>query len=110
MQVHRESLHLAAEVIREMLVKEGIHRDQLTIKSDRGPTVRSQPVTQLLATLGVTKSHSRPHVSDNNSLSESQFKTLRYRPDFPIRLASHVPRPRLLPRIFHWYNPEHCHL
>ena len=89
MLAHRESQHLAERLIRETLIKEGIHRDQLTIHSDRGPAMRSQAVAQLLATLGVTKSHSRPHVSDDNPFSESQFKTLKSRPDFPDRFAGY---------------------
>jgi putative transposase len=85
MLAHRESEHLAERLIRETVVKEGIVRDQLTIHSDRGPSMRSQTVAQLLATLGTTKSHSRPHVCDDNPFSESQFKTLKYRPEFPDR-------------------------
>jgi putative transposase len=81
MLAHRESEHLAERLIRETLLKEGIARDQLTIHSDRGPSMRSQTVAQLLATLGITKSHSRPHVSDDNPFSESQFKTMKYRPE-----------------------------
>ncbi len=69
MLASRESQHLAERLIRETLIKEGIGRDQLTIHSDRGPAMRSQAVAQLLATLGVTKSHSRPHVSDDNPFS-----------------------------------------
>src|SRR5271169_2009870 len=84
----RESEHLAERLIRETVIKQGIVRDQLTIHSDRGPSMRSQPVAQLMATLGITKSHSRPHVSDDNPFSESQFKTLKYRPEFPDRFAS----------------------
>lgn len=88
MLASRESEHLAERLIRETVLKEGIVRDQLTIHSDRGPSMRSHTVAQLLATLGITKSHSRPHVSDDNPFSESQFKTLKYRPEFPDRFAS----------------------
>ena len=109
MLAHRESQHLAERLIRETLVKEGIHRDQLTIHSDRGPAMRSQAVAQLLATLGVTKSHSRPHVSDDNPFSESQFKTLKYRPDFPGRFASHDHGLDFCRGFFHWHNEEHRH-
>ena len=109
MLAHRESQHLAAEVIRETFVKEGIHRDQLTIHSDCGPAMRSQAVAQLLATLGVTKSHSRPHVSDDNPFSESQFKTLKYRPDFPTRFASHDHGLDFCRGFFRWHNDEHRH-
>ena len=88
MLARRESEHLAERLIRETVVKQGIVRDQLTIHSDRGPSMRSQTVAQLLATLGITKSNSRPHVSDDNPFSEAQFKTLKYRPDFPDRFQS----------------------
>jgi len=109
MLAHRESQHLAERLIRETLIKEGIHRDQLTIHSDRGPAMRSQAVAQLLATLGVTKSHSRPHVSDDNPFSESQFKTLKYRPDFPGKFASHDHGLNFCRGFFQWHNEEHCH-
>jgi hypothetical protein len=109
MLAHRESQHLAERLIRETLVKEGILRDQLTIHSDRGPAMRSQAVAQLLATLGVTKSHSRPHVSDDSPFSESQFKTLKYRPDFPDRFATFDQGLDFCRRFFNWHNDEHCH-
>jgi len=109
MLAHRESQHLAERLIRETLVKEGIQREQLTIHSDRGPAMRSHAVAQLLATLGVTKSHSRPHVSDDNPFSESQFKTLKYRPDFPDRFVGYDHGLDFCRSFFHWYNEEHCH-
>jgi len=76
MLAFRESEHLAERLIRETVLDEGIVRDQLTIHSDRGPSMRSHTMAQLLATLGITKSHSRPHVSDDNPFSESPFKTM----------------------------------
>ena len=66
-------------------------------------------MAQLLATLGVTKSHSRPHVSDDNPFSESQFKTLKYRPDFPTRFASHDHGLDFCRGFFRWHNDEHRH-
>jgi len=66
-------------------------------------------VAQLLATLGITKSHSRPHVSDDNPFSASQFKTLKYRPEFPARFASHEHALEFCGRFFHWQNHEHHH-
>ena len=105
----RESEHLAERLIRETVVKEGIVRDQLTIHSDRGPSMRSQTVAQLLATLGITKSHSRPHVSDDNPFSESQFKTLKYRPEFPDRFTSIEHGLDFCGKFFHWQNHEHHH-
>jgi len=89
MLAHRESEHLAERLIRETVLQEGVARDQLTIHSDRGPSMRSQTVAQLLASPGITKSHSRPHVSNDNPFSESQFKTLKYGPQFPDRFASY---------------------
>ena len=87
MLASRESEHLAERLIRETVVKQGVARDRLTLHSDRGPSMRSQTVAQLLATLGITKSHSRPHVSDDNPFSESQFKTMKYQPEFPDRFT-----------------------
>jgi putative transposase len=105
----RESEHLAERLIRETVVKQGVARDQLTIHSDRGPSMRSRTVAQLLATLGITKSHSRPHVSDDNPFSESQFKTLKYRPEFPDRFASFEHGLEFCGTFFHWHNHEHHH-
>jgi putative transposase len=109
MLASRESEHLAERLIRETVVKEGVARDQLTIHSDRGPSMRSQTVAQLLATLGITKSHSRPHVSDDNPFSESQFKTLKYRPEFPDRFESIQHGLDFCGKFFHWQNHEHHH-
>jgi putative transposase len=69
--------------------------------------MRSQAVAQLLATLGVTKSHSRPHVSDDNPFSESQFKTLKYRPDFPDRFAGYDHGLDFCRGFLDWHNDEH---
>jgi putative transposase len=109
MLAHRESEHLAERLVRETVVKQGIVRDQLTIHSDRGPSMRSQSLAQLLATLGITKSHSRPHVSDDNPFSESQFKTLKYRPEFPDRFTSIEHALQFCGEFFHWQNHEHHH-
>ena len=109
MLAHRESEHLAERLIRETVLKEGIARDQLTIHSDRGPSMRSQTVAQLLATLGITKSHSRPHVSDDNPFSESQFKTMKYRPEFPNRFTGFDHALDFCGEFFHWQNHEHHH-
>ena len=88
MVASRESAALAEVLIRQTCAKQGIGRDQLTIHADRGSSMTSKPVAFLLADLGVTQSHSRPHVSDDNPYSEAQFKTLKYRPDFPARFTS----------------------
>ena len=109
MPASRESEHLAERLIRETVVKEGVARDRLTLHSDRGPSMRSRTVAQLLATLGITKSHSRPHVSDDNPFSESQFKTLKYRPEFPDRFAGFDQALDFCGEFFHWQNHEHHH-
>lgn len=109
MLAHRESSDLASRLIRESLDKQGVSEDQLTLHSDRGPSMTSHNVAQLLATLGVTKSHSRPHVSNDNPFSESQFKTLKYRGDFPDRFASHEHGLSFCRGFFAWYNNEHYH-
>ena len=92
MLASRENADLAKRFIRETIEKEHVDADQLTIHSDRGAAMKSHTVAQLLATLGVTKSHSRPHVSNDNPFSESQFKTLKYRPEFPTRFGSQEDR------------------
>jgi putative transposase len=88
MLAHRESATLAERFISETCDRQGIGRQQLTIHADRGSAMTSKPVALLLADLGVTKTHSRPHVSNDNPFSEAQFKTLKYRPDFPARFGS----------------------
>ncbi len=87
MVAHRESATLAEILIRQTCAKQGIGRDQLTIHADRGSSMTSKPVAFLLADLGITQSHSRPHVSDDNPFSEAQFKTMKYRPDSPAASA-----------------------
>jgi putative transposase len=69
----------------------------------------SKPVALLMADLGVTKTHSRPHVSDDNPYSESQFKTLKYRPEFPDRFGSIEHSRAFGQTFFAWYNHEHHH-
>jgi putative transposase len=100
MVAHRESATLAERFIHETCARQGIGRDQLTIHADRGSAMTSKPVALLLADLGVTKTHGRPHVSNDNPFSEAHFKTLKYRPAFPDRFGSiqdaRAPRPGLL--------------
>jgi putative transposase len=84
----REAAHLAERFLAETLAKQGIARDRLTVHADRGSSMASKPVALLLADLGVTKTHSRPHCSNDNPYSESHFKTLKYRPEFPERFGS----------------------
>ena len=105
----RESAELAKRLIRETTEKQGIDPERLTIHSDRGPSMGSKLVAQLMADLGVTKSHSRPHVSDDNPYSEAQFKTLKYRPEFPARFGSLEDGRSFCRSFFGWYNNEHRH-
>jgi putative transposase len=109
MVASRESEHLAEVLIRQTCAKQGIDRAQLTIHADRGSSMTSKTVTQLLADLGITQSHGRPHVSNDNPYSESQFKTLKYRPDFPGQFGSIEAARRHCQRFFSWYNDEHRH-
>ena len=104
-----ESAALAEALIRQTCTKQGIGGDQLTIHADRGSSMTSKPVAFLLADLGITQSHSRPHVSDDNPFSEAQFKTLKYRPDFPARFASIEAARRHCQIFVPWYNDEHRH-
>jgi putative transposase len=87
MIAERETATLAEELITASCVRQGIQPGQLTIHADRGGPMTAKSVAQLLADLGVTKTHSRPHVSNDNPFSESQFKTLKYRPDYPGRFG-----------------------
>jgi putative transposase len=104
-----ESAALAQQLIETTVDQEGVDRDQLTMHADRGSAMTSKPVALLLADLGVTKTHSRPHVSNDNPYSEAQFKTLKYRPEFPPRFGS-IQDARAHCRIFfHWYNHQHRH-
>src|SRR3989442_7047944 len=104
-----ESAALAEKLIAATCAKQGITRGQLSIHADRGSSMTSKPVALLLADLGVTQTHSRPHVSNDNPLSEAQFKTLKYRPEFPERFGS-IEAARAHCRIFFsWYNTEHRH-
>jgi putative transposase len=105
----RECAHLAERLIRESCTKQNVQPEQLTIHSDRGPSMKSQTVAQLLAALGIIKSQSRPHVSNDNPFSESQFKTLKYRPEFPEHFASYDEARAFCVEFFAWYNDEHYH-
>ena len=109
MLAHRESAELAKKLIQESLEKQQVKPDQLIIHSDRGPSMTSHSVGQLLASLGVTKSHSRPHVSNGNPFSESQYKTLKYRPDFPQRFGSYEDGLSFCRGFFDWYNHQDYH-
>lgn len=105
----RESAALASRLIEETIRKQGVDRGQLTLHADRGSSMRSKEVALLLADLGVIKTHSRPHVSNDNPYSEAHFKTLKYRPEFPERFGSLEDARDLCRRFFDWYNREHRH-
>ena len=105
----RETGTLAEALIAECLRVEGIARDQLTIHADRGSSMTSKPVVQLLADLGVTRSHSRPHQSNDNPFSEAQFKTLKYWPTFPERFTSLEHARAFTDAFFAHYNQRHYH-
>jgi len=104
-----ESAALAERLIAETCAKHGIRPGQLTLHADRGGAMRSKPVALLLADLGVTKTHSRPHVSNDNPFSEAQFKTLKYCPQFPDRFGSLEDGRAFGQVFFPWYNQEHRH-
>jgi putative transposase len=109
MVAHRESAALARRLIEATCGKQGIEPGQLTIHADRGGSMRSKSLALLLADLGVTKTHSRPHVSNDNPYSESQFKTLKYRPEFPERFGSIQDARGFCRGFFDYYNTEHRH-
>ena len=104
-----ESDVLAQKLIAETCERQRIPPGQLTLHADRGSSMKSKVVAFLLADLGVTKTHSRPHVSDDNPYSESAFKTLKYRPDFPDRFGSLEDARAHSIDFFNWYNNEHHH-
>ena len=105
----RESNELAKRMIEEACASQGISAGQLTVHADRGTSMTSKNVALLLADLGVTKSHSRPHVSNDNPYSEANFKTLKYRPGFPERFGSIEHARSVCSALFGWYNHHHHH-
>ena len=109
MIAHREGAELAEAFIAETIGKHRIPPGQLTLHADRGRVMRSKPVAFLLADLGVTTTHSRPYVSDDNPYSESHFRTLKYRPEFPDRFGA-IEDARAFGHVFFpWYNDDHRH-
>lgn len=109
MLASRESAVLAERLIATCCTRQAIGREQLTLHADRGSSMTSKPVALLLADLGVTKTHSRPHVSNDNPYSEAQFKTMKYRPDFPERFGSIEDARAHAADFFPWYNTAHRH-
>ena len=109
MVAERENAALAATLIEQTCLKQGIEPQVLTLHSDRGAPMTSKCTAQLLADLGVTRSLSRPHVSDDNPFSEAQFKTLKYHPGFPGRFDDIHAAIAFCRSFFPWYNTEHRH-
>ncbi len=107
MIAYRETAELARQRIEHSCEKQRIEPGQLTIHADRGSSMTSKSLALLLADLGVVKTHSRPHVSDDNPFSEAQFKTLKYRPGYPDRFGSIEDARRFCQQFFAWYNHEH---
>lgn len=105
----QESAALARELVQQTCEKQAIQVDQLTLHADRGSPMIAKSMAMLLADLGVTKSHSRPYISDDNPFSEAQFKTLKYRPDYPKRFGSQADARLWARDFFSWYNCEHHH-
>lgn len=109
MVAHRESATLAERLIEATCRKQGIEPDQLTIHADRGSSMTSRTVAHLLADMGITKTHSRPHVSNDNPYSEAQFKTMKYRPEFPDKFGCLEDARVFCMGFFTWYNTKHYH-
>lgn len=109
MIAHRETAELAKLLIGETCMRQRIDEQQLIIHSDRGSPMTSKSVAMLMADLGVTKSLSRPHVSNDNPFSESQFKTVKNRPEFPERFGCIEDARAFCQHAFEWYNNEHYH-
>src|SRR5437870_6279688 len=109
MVAHQESAALARKLIEQSCRRQGITPGQLTLHADHGPSMTSKSVALLLSDLAVTKTHSRPYVSNDNPFSEAQFKTMKYRPEFPERFGS-IQDSRSFGHVFFpWYNTEHHH-
>lgn len=109
MLADRESSCLASKLIRETCQRQGIEPGNLTLHADRGPSMTAKATGHLLADLGITKTHSRPYQSNDNPYSESQFKTMKYRPEFPDRFGSIQDARAFCRQFFDWYNNRHHH-
>ena len=109
MVAEEESAALAKRFLAETIGKEMDDASELTVHADRGTSMRSKMVAHLLADLGVTKTHSRPYTSNDNAFSESQFKTMKYRPGFPKSFGALEDARAFCRPFFRWYNHEHHH-
>lgn len=106
---HRESASVAEQLIAQAVGQQRVGRGQLTVHADRGSSMTSKPVAFLLADLGVAKTHSRPYTSTDNPYSEAQFRTLKYRPGFPVHFDSVQQARAFCRQFFNWYNHQHRH-
>jgi len=109
MVASRETAALAKKLIEQTCTKQGIGPGELILHADRGSPMKAKTTALLLADLGIGKSHSRPHVSNDNPFSESQFKTLKYNPQFPARFGSLMDARAFCGPFFQWYNTEFRH-
>ena len=109
MVAQQESAALAKRLIGEACKRQGVSEGQLTLHADRGPSMRSKAVALLLSDLGVTKTHSRPYTSTDNPFSEAQFRTMKYRPEFPDRFGCLQHSRSFCGSFFSWYNMAHRH-
>jgi putative transposase len=109
MVAEQETAELAKRLIGETCDKQGVEPGRLIIHADNGSQMKAKSVALLMSDLGVTKTHSRPHVSNDNPFSEAHFKTLKYRPDFPDRFGSVQHARAFFRALFPWYNCEHYH-
>ncbi len=105
----RESAAIAKALFSEAAHEQGVRPGQLHVHADGGPPMKAKSLALLFADLGISKSHSRPHVSNDNPFSEAHFKTLKYRPEFPEFFASVEAARAFMPQLVHWYNCEHRH-
>jgi putative transposase len=109
MLARAERAKLAEALLADAVAQQGVPAGQLTIHADRGTSMASKPVAFLLADLGITKSHNRPHCSNDNPYSEAHFRTLKYRPTFPARFGCFEDAHNFCRGFFNWYNQDHRH-
>jgi len=106
---HAESAIQFKALFQDAMAKHGVPPDQLTLHADRGGPMKAKATALMLADLGVVKSHSRPHTSNDNPFSEAHFKTLKYQPEFPKRFQTIIEARTFCRRFFAWYNEDHHH-
>lgn len=106
---HAESATQFKELFIDAVEKHGVPRHQLTLHADRGGPMKAKTTALMLVDLGVLKSHSRPHTSNDNPFSEAHFKTMKYQPEFPRNFET-IEQARAFCRLFFaWYNQDHHH-